>query len=149
MSTREAECVTYLRLDSTLATLAPGGVYAFGALSEPGITDAVTTPSVWTGDVFQTTVVVRQRLPVPDYRINDEAGQVVAQAQTLEVYGYGLTQDAVEAALGRAYALLQGHQFASSAATSWVASVAFLRAPELPNVWMARRDYRVTSLVMA
>jgi hypothetical protein len=143
------EAVTYLRLDSALDALAPGGIYAFGALAEPGITDAITTPDVWSGGVFRTTVVVRQRLPVPDYRVQDEAQQIVAQMQSLEVYGYALTQDAVEAALGRVYSLVQGYQFSGAWAAIWFGSVAFMRPPELPNIWMSRRDYRVISLATA
>ena len=145
----EAEVAAYLRLDGTLTGLLPGGVYVWSDLGEAGIVDATMTPAVWTGGVFQPCAVVRERQPVPDYRVQDMLAQLVSQTQAIEIWLYAADATVVESAADRVYALMQGHPFTLTWAAQWDGGLATRRAPELPNIWMARRDYRLTSLKVA
>lgn len=149
MPTRESEIVTYLRLDATLTALATGGIYAFGDLPESGITDSAYASTVWTGGVFNSCAIVRERLGIPQHRITDEAAQIVDMAQIVEIYAYGLTQDAAHAMLDRIYTLTQGHQFTKAWAARFWGGIPAMRAPELPNVWQIRNDYQIVSLRQA
>jgi hypothetical protein len=145
MPTRELEIVVFLRLDATLMALLTGGVYAESVLPEPGITDAAATPTVWTGGVFNPCSIVRERAPIPDLLV-EEKGQKMSQAQAVEIYVYSRVAADLESAHDLIYALLQGHRFTSAWGARWWGSISNMRAPELPNVWMGRRDYRIVSI---
>jgi hypothetical protein len=146
MTTREAEIVTYLRLDATLTALATGGIYAFGDLPESGITDAAYASAVWTGGVFNPCVVVRERFNMPQNQVMDQPTQTVNVAQVIEFYAYGLSQDASHAILDRIYALVQFHRFTTAFGARFWGGIPAMRASELPNVWQLRNDYRIDSL---
>ena len=146
MTTREAEIVTYLRLDATLTALATGGVYAFGALPESGITDAAGTPTVWTGGTFHPCAVVHERLAIPQRQVTDEPTQTVDVAQVIEVYTYAATQDIAHSLLNRIYALVQFHRFTAAFQAQFWGGIPAMRAPELPNIWQIRNDYYIKSL---
>lgn len=142
--TRESEVVTYLRADTTLAALVPGGMYADADLSEIGLTDATAMPDVWTGGSFQTTVVARERAPVPTGGLQDVTLQHSSASQAIEVWGYGKSADAIEAALTRVYALLMGHKLSAGWRATWAGGAPLVQAPELPpGIFTRHEDYRV------
>ncbi len=143
---RETEVAAYLRADATLTALLPGGIYSESDMGEAGITSAESTPAVWTGGVFQPCAVVRERMPVPQYQVVDETAQLTDQAQSVEVYVYSRVPATLETAHGRIYTLVQGHRFTAAWGARWQGGVSNRRAPELPDVWMARRDYRLISI---
>lgn len=144
---KEQEVVTYLRTDTALGTLAPGGIYAHGDLDERGLTDAVAMPDVWAGGTFQTTIVVRERAPVPTGDLQSTASQRTSMSQVVEVWVYGLTTDAIEAALNRVYALMMGKRLTAAFSATWVGGLATMQVPELPSGHKAsRNDYRIVSI---
>ena len=145
---RETEAVTYYRADGTLGGLAPGGIYADSLLTLAGITDATQTPDVWTGGVFRAAVVVRQRAPIPRYRVHDEPTRTVDTTQMLECYIYGLTAAAIEAIANRLYLLTQGHYFTGAFAATNQPGLPLMDAPGLTEVGvqMQRDDYLITSI---
>lgn len=128
---RESEVVAYLRADTDLAALVPGGVYADADLAVSGITDPTDTPDVW-ADGFQTTVVVRQRAAVPTGEMNDLKTQETVISQVVEVWVYALEADAIEGVMDAIYGLIQGHRFTGAWRANWAATVGILPAPELP-----------------
>ena len=145
--TRESEVVTYLRTDDALDDLAPGGVYPDADLSEIGLTDAVAMPDVWAGGVFQTTVVVRERAPVPTGDLQDVTLQHTSMSQAIEIWGYGLTAEAIEAALNRVYALLMGHKLTVGWRATWAGGAPLMQAPELPSgIFVRMESYRVVAV---
>jgi hypothetical protein len=146
MPTREAEIVTYLRLDATLSALATGGIYSHGDLPESGITDAVGAPTVWTGGTFHPCAVVHERFAMPQQQVTDEPTQTVDVAQVIEVYAYGASQDTAHAILDRIYALVQFHRFTAAFQAQFWGGIPAMRAPELPSIWQIRNDYRIKSL---
>lgn len=143
---RETEVAAYLAADPDLAALVPGGVYAASALGVEGITDAITTPDVWTGG-FQTTVVVHQRSAVPSGLLVDFKTQESDSNQVIEVYVYALEVADVETVLDAVYGLMQGHAFESAWPANWTETVGVLDAPELPpGTKMARMDFTMKSI---
>lgn len=145
--TREGEVVTYLRTDDDLDDLAPGGVYADADLGEESITDPITTPDVWTGGVFQTTIVVRERAPVPTGDLQSTRTQRTSMSQAIEVWVYGLTAAAVQAALNRVYTLMMGKRLAAAFSATWVGGSSLIQAPELPPGILTRHeDYRIVTI---
>ena len=149
MPSREIEVAAFLRADATLVGMLTGGVYAESSLPEPGITDAVGTPAIWTGGTFHHCAVVRERMPVPDYLIQDEAAQLTSQAQNIEIYVYSRVAANLETAHDRIYVLMQEHRFTAAWGARWWGGVSNMRAPELPNVFVAQRTYRIVSLKQA
>lgn len=146
---REAEVVTYLRADPTLEDLAPGGIYPDSDLGEEGITDPTTTPDVYAGGEFQTTIVVRERAPVPTGDLQSIGSQRTSTSQAIEVWVYALTADAIEAVLNRVYSLMMGKRLSKAFSATWAGGMPTQRAPELSSVIFTRHeDYRVVSIRM-
>lgn len=147
MPTREEEVVTFLRTDATLGTLAPGGIYPDADLGVEGISDPNTMTDVWTGGVFQTTIVVRERAPVPTGDLQGVMSQRTSMSQAIEVWVYALTAAAVEAALNRVYALMMGKRLAAAFSATWAGGGSISDAPELPAGIVTRNEsYRVVSI---
>lgn len=145
MSTREAEVATYLRTDGTLAALVPGGIYAMGDLGVEGITDAVTTPDVWTGGVFQPTLVVRQRAQVPTGDLQSIRSQRTSVSQAVEVWAYSDDDDEITDILNRVYRLMMGKRLIAAFSATWIGGgPGILPAPELPpGIKTHHEDYRI------
>lgn len=143
---RESEVATRLRANAPLVALAPGGIYEDAKLGLEGITSSAYTAAVWAGGTFKTSVVVRQRAKVPQYRVFDEAEQLVDTVQVVEVYIYALTATAIEAVSDAIYALLQGHQFTDAYPATIQPGLPLMDAPNLQGVLMLRDDYQITSL---
>jgi hypothetical protein len=85
-------------------------------------------------------------MPIPDYRVQDELSQLTSQAQAVEIYVYSRVAADLETAHDRIYALVQNHRFTAAWGAQWFGGVSNLRAPELPDVWVARRDFRIVNL---
>lgn len=147
MPTREVEVVEYLRADETLGELAPGGIYADSDLTEIGITDPATTPDVYLDGVFQTTIRVHQRAPVPTGDLQSIATQRTSMSQVIEVWGYG-TPAAIEAALNQVYALMMGKRFTAAFSATWAGSgPGIMQAPGLsPGIRTRHEDYRIVTI---
>lgn len=144
---REAEVVAYLRDDTDLGILLPGGVYSYVALGVDGLTNSEWTPDVWEGDVFQACAIVRMRSPVPTGQLTDFKTQTTDTNQVGEVRVYALDEADIEAGQGRIYALTMGHAFTAAWRSEWVFSVPAEQAPELPaGIKVERRDYRIRAL---
>lgn len=141
---RESEVATYLRADEALAALVPGGIYEESSLPEAGITDAITTPDVWAGGVFQTTIRVRQGAAVPTGDLQDVTLQHTSMSQRIEVWAYATSVDAIEEIFNQVYTLLMGQRVG----VGWRATQAgggpgIRQAPELPpGIKTNHEDYR-------
>lgn len=147
---RESEVVDYLRADTDLGILLPGGVYGYVELGVIGITDPLTTPDVWAGSVFNACAIVRQRAPVPTGQLVDFRRQTTDINQVVEVYVYAATESEIEAAQDRIYALLMGHRLTRAWPAESVFAVGPEQAPELPaGIRQVRADYRIRSLKTA
>ena len=145
--TREMEVRDYLRGDEPLDELAPGGIYADSELSVEGISEAAGMPDVWLNNVFQTTIVVRERAAVPTGDLQSTRTQRTSMSQVIEVWVYGLTSEAVQAALDRVYALLMGKRLAKAFSATWVGGSPLIPAPELPSGTFTRHeDYRIVTI---
>jgi hypothetical protein len=144
--TRETEFAAYLRADASLPALVPGGIYADRDLTVAGVTDAAQTPAVWAGGSFNACIVIREAAVVPQYRVMDEAEQLVDVAQRLEVYIYALTAVAVVAIAKRVFAITQGHHFDDAYAATFQPGLGLMDAPNLMDVHMQRDDYLLVSL---
>lgn len=139
--------MTFLRADATLGALAPGGSYADGDLGTEGITEAITTPGVWVGGAFNTTIVVRQRARVPTGDLQSIRSQRTSMSQAIEVWVYGLTDEAIEAVQNRVYALLMGKRLAAAFSATWAGSLPIMQAPELPpGTLVGMESYRMVSI---
>lgn len=144
---RESEVVDYLRDDTDLGALLPGGVYGYVELGVIGITDALSTPDVWEGGVFNACAVVRMRAPVPTGQLTVFKTQTTDTNQVGEVRVYALDEADIEAGQDRIYALTMGHAFTAAWRSEWVFSVPAEQAPELPaGVRVSRADYRIRAL---
>ena len=142
---RESEVATYLAADSELQGLAPGGVYAASVLPISGLTDTDYMSDVWAGGVFNTTIVVRERAPVPTGDLQSAQTQRTSVSQAVEVWGYGTSSAAVEAALNRVYALMMGHRLPRAFSATWIGGGAGIsQAPELPSgIVTGMESYRI------
>lgn len=144
MPSREVEVVTYLRADSTLDTLAPGGVYALSDLTEIGITDPTYTEDVWAGGVFNTTILVREGAAQPTGDLQDTTLQHTSMSQRIEIWAYSSDPAAIDAALNHVYGLMMG----TKTSGAWGAVPAgggpgIVQAPELPTgILTHHEDYR-------
>lgn len=145
MASREVEVVTYLRTDNTLQSLAPGGIYADGDLAVAGLTEAVGMTDVWAGGVFNTTIVVRERAPVPTGDLQSVRSQRTSTSQAIEVWVYALTSAAIEAARNRVYALMMGKRLTAAFSATWIpGGPGIMDAPELPpGTLVEHADYRI------
>lgn len=142
---RESEVVEYLRADSELEDLLPGGIYSYVELGNAGITDLTMTPDVWTGGVFQPCAIVRAAANVPTGQLADIKTQTTDARQRIEVriYQAGDT-DMIDQAKDRIYALLMGHQLTGAWGAEWVFEVEAEQAPELPaGTYVQREDYMI------
>lgn len=148
---RESEAVTYLRADTALDALLPGGVYIYAELGVIGITDALTTPDVWTGGVFHPCAIVRQRSPVPTGALQSIITKRTSMSQVIEVWVYAKTSDEIETALARIYALMMGKRLPAAFSATWVGGLpSVTQAPELPpEIKVGRNDYRIVSIRIA
>lgn len=144
---REIEVADYLRADDTLRGLVPGGIYPDAILPDTGLTNAKSLPKVWAGGQFRTTIVVRQRRAVPTGDLQDVDTQHTSMSQVVEVWAYGKTDDAIEAALNRVYTLMMGKRFGKAFSATWAGDVDVVLAPELPpGILFGRGDYRIVSI---
>lgn len=147
---RESEVVAYLRSDTDLGILLPGGVYGYIELGVIGITDPLTTPDVWTGRVFRACAVVRMRSPVPTGILADQRTQTTDNNQVGELRVYALDEAAIGAGQDRIYALMMAKRFTRAWGAEWVFTVPAEQAPELPaGIKVERWDYRIRSLKRA
>lgn len=147
MATLEAMVATRLRADTTLMAILLGGVYAIQDLPTAGITDPKQTPGVYAAGLLKPTGLVRERGEVDDPRIFDELEQVVAESIVVEVWLYQrIASDAITAAKGRIYTLLQGYKFTRAWPASRVFTLATMSAPEFTGVKVGRVDYQIRSL---
>ena len=146
MASREVEVVTYLRQDEPLGELAPGGIYADSDLPTAGLTDQ-ENGDVWAGGVFQDTLVVRERAPVPTGDLQSIASQHTSMSQAIEVWGYSTDPAALQAMMDRVYTLMMGKRLAKAFSATWVGGMPRTQAPELPSGTFTRHeDYRVVSI---
>jgi hypothetical protein len=146
---REEEVAEYLRGDPLLGTLLPGGIYADADLGDEGITDAVTTPDVWSGGTLRATAIVRERAEVPTLQLVDVKRQVADSNQVVEIWLYAPSAAALDSVRQRVYALMQGHVFARAWPAVWVPGLAVGSVPELPaglGIKMMREDYQIRAL---
>lgn len=144
--TRETEVADFLRADATLRGLAPGGIYPEALLpADDGLTNAKAMRKVWTGGVFNTTVVVRARALVPTGELQSTASQRTSTSQAIEVWVYAKTAAAIEAALTRVYSLMMGKRLTAAFSATWAGGgVGIVQAPELPpGIKTHHEDYRV------
>lgn len=145
---RESEVVTLLRADSTLRALLPGGIYSYARLGVAGLTDKKLTPDVWTGGVFNTCALVRQRAPVPTGALQSISTKCTSTSQVIEVWVYAKTSDEIETSLARIYALMMGKRLPAAFSATWVGGLpSVMQAPELPpDIKVGRNDYRIVSI---
>lgn len=145
---RESEVVDYLRDDTDLGALLPGGVYGYVELGVIGITDALSTPDVWEGGVFNACAVVRMRAPVPTGQLQSTQTQRTSMSQVSEIRVYALDEAEIEAGQNRIYALLMGKRLTAAFSATWSGNgPGITQAPELPaGVRVGREDYRVVSI---
>jgi hypothetical protein len=144
MATRESQVVTHLRTDEPLGVLVPGGIYADADLGVEGITDAVTTPDVWTGGSFQPTIVVRERAAVPTGDLQSIASGRTSTSQAVEVWVYAQSADTIQSALDHVYRLLMGKRLARAFSATWAGGAPLMQAPELPaGIKTRHEDYRI------
>lgn len=142
---RESEVVAYLRADSELGTLLPGGVYGYSELGTAGLTDRTQTPDVWTGGVFQACAIVRQRAAVPTGQLQSVQSQRTSTSQVIEIWTYALTDEAIEAAQNQVYYLMMGKRLTAAFSATWAGGLPdVMPAPELPSkTLVGRNDYRI------
>lgn len=149
MATREMEVRDYLRTDNTLDALAPGGIYADADLSVEGITQEAGMPDVWAEDVFNTTIVVRQRAPVPTGDLQSIRSQRTSMSQAVEVWVYSKSADAIETALDHVYRLMMGKRLTRAFSATLVGGAPLVPAPELPSgIYTRHEDYRIVFIRM-
>jgi hypothetical protein len=146
MSAREVEVADFLRTDATLVALVPGGIYPHAWLANVrgGLSNAEVMTKVWTGGVFRTTLVIRARAAVPTGDLQSIRTQRTSTSQALEVWSYGLTAAAIEAALNRVYTLLMGKRLTAAFSAVWIGGgIGVRQAPELPpGTLVDKADYR-------
>lgn len=135
MTARESEVAAYLLTDATLEALTPGGIYAARELVEElGITDANSTPKVWVGGVFRTTVIVRQRQLVPTGAFTNYTTQQADTRQVVVTWAYARDADTLDEVQAHIYRLLQGYRLSLAWPTDWQpGGVAPMQCPELPS----------------
>lgn len=149
MATREVEVVIYLRQDEPLGELAPGGIYADSDLSVEGISEAAGMSDVWVGNVFQDTLVVRERAPVPTGDLQSTRSQRTSMSQAVEVWAYSSDPARIQAMLDRVYALMMGKRLAKAFSATWAGGGPLVPAPELPAGIKTRHEaYRIVSIRM-
>lgn len=145
---RETEIVAYLRADTDLGILLPGGIYGFSSLSISGITSRTLMPDVWTGNVFRACAIVRMRSPVPTGQLQSTQTQRTSMSQVGGIWVYALDEADIEAGQNRVYALMMGKRLSAAFSATWVGGLPdVVQAPELPaGIKVGREDYRVVSI---
>jgi hypothetical protein len=144
--TREVEVADYLRTDAALVVLVPGGIYPDEKLPADGsgLTNAKLMTKVWANGIFNTTIVVRERAPVPTGDLQSIASQRTSTSQAVEIRAYGLTMAAVIDARKRVYALMMGHRLSAAFSATWVSALPVMQAPELPpGIRVGMEAYRI------
>jgi hypothetical protein len=108
----EAMVKTRLTSDSTLVSVAVGGVYAYTELNRIGITHE-TMDQVYDADGYaQPLIVIKARSPLPDSGISDDFEQITAQIQFMEFWMYQWEgYDIIDNLDNHIYRLLQGYIF--------------------------------------
>ena len=142
---REKEVADYLRSDTALVALVPGGIYPDAALPNPeGLTHKKLT-KVWANGVFNTTIVVRQGAAVPTGDLQSTRTQRTSMSQRIAIYAYSDDTDAIEAALNQVYTLMMGKRLtAAFSATQAGGGPGIVQAPELPpGIKQHNEDYRI------
>lgn len=145
--TRETEVADYLRSDSTLRSLAPGGIYPDAILPKSGLSNAKLMTKVWAGGIFRTAIVVRERAPVPTGDLQGIASQRTSMSQAIEVWVYSHDQTATQSVTSRVYTLMMGKRLAAAFSATWIGGLPMTQAPELPpGNSVSREDYRIVSI---
>jgi hypothetical protein len=146
--TRETEVADFLRSDATLVALCPGGIYPDAWLPDPeGLTSTQLT-KVWANGVFNPTVVIRQRAPVPTGDLQSTRTQRTSTSQAIEAWAYATDAATVEAMLQHIYRLLMGKRLTAAFSTTWIGSgVGIVQAPELPpGTLVGMESYRYVAI---
>ena len=148
MPSRESEVVAYLQADTALTAILTGGIYANSELGREGITQDSCPDCFDSNGYLLPCAIVKQRGDIPDTRIADEAGRIIAQSLMVEVWLYeDVGYTAIDAAKARLFSILHGHKFNSA----WPADWAFTTPPmrdegSLNGAAMQRVDYQIRSL---
>lgn len=110
MTTTLASAKTILEADSTLLTLATGGIYDFDETGRMGINrTSSATSAAFTNGIIKPCILLKLASSVPFGDIADDSSQIVSVREMLEVWAY---QDngysSIKSMLDRVYTLLQG-----------------------------------------
>lgn len=146
---READLAGVLSADSTLTGILTGGIYQAGLVGLEGINRKSTPGAFTVGGALQPCALVKQRGNVVDYLLSDEAAQLASATQVVEVWLYeDRTYTAIQAAMNRIYALLQGRLFTNAFPLELGLIVDRQRdVGALANASLARMDWTVRSIL--
>jgi hypothetical protein len=145
---REAEVATYLQADDPLNAILTGGIYANSELGREGITQDSCPDCYDPNGYLLPCAIVKARGDIPDTRIADEGGKVVAQSLMVEIWLYeDVSFAAIDAARARLFTIMHGHKFSGA----WPAEWAFTTPPmrdegSLSGSSMQRVDFQIRSL---
>lgn len=147
MATLESAVATRLRADTTLMAILLGKVWEWGSLGTEGITSAKTTAAAYAAGLLQPCAIIKQRALVPTNQIRDLKEKVADANQVLEVWLYErITSGAIEAAMDRVYALLEGYAFTGKWPAAWSFTLPVMPAPEFVGVKVGRIDFTIMSI---
>lgn len=137
---------TLLTADATLMATATGGVWTFDDTGRLGLNRTLTPGAFDATGIVKPTVLLKARGAQPDYSVADDAGQVVAVRQVVEVWFY---QDsgfaAIETMRDRVYRLLHAKRVAGVFALRWDGDIRNQRDVEM-DANVERSSYLVHSV---
>lgn len=138
---------TLLEADVTLLATATGGVYDLTELGRLGLNRSNSAAaSAWdsTG-IIKPCLVIKTRSSLPLEGLGDDAAQIVAQREMLEVWAYADgSYTPIQTMLDRVFVLWQGRQLGGFVCR-WAGNFAQTFDIEL-DAFVQRADYAVVSL---
>src|SRR5688572_20943251 len=87
MATFTGAIETILEANSTLVTMATGGIHQLEDLGKLGLNRSLH-PGSFTNGMVKPTIVVRQRSNTPTYDVVDEGNQIISARAVVEIWYY-------------------------------------------------------------
>lgn len=151
--TLESSVRTLLLADSTLTATLTGGIFAKESTGVQGISRDTTPTAFDASGYLKPCALVRARDLTPDGNVQDGLEGIASAFQVVEVWVYadaGAGYTAIDSAVDRIYALLQGYRPADAFPYEWAGTITHQRdTGVLNNAGLSRIDFAVYSVVGA
>jgi hypothetical protein len=132
-----------LEADTSLNAILTGGIYDFEETDRRGITFQ-NTPAAFNGPLINPCAIIHARRELPLSSIKDEAAQVTAVSQAIEIWIYQEAgYDAIELAMQRIYTLLQDKNFTGLGRMQYAGTRGEGQAEEINGVSSNKIDFQL------